>query len=104
MVGIAETRKASHAQWLLSLAATPDVLIVGAITRNDDGAALSAALEWPDGSPGTYTATLVSAEFPAAVDAYTVTYGDPVTRTYTQPAVTRDSDGAVIDRPAIEIS
>ena len=59
---------------------------------------------WPDGTAGTYTATTVSTDFPGAVDAYTITYGSPVTATYTQPAVTRDSAGNITNQPAITVS
>jgi hypothetical protein len=38
------------------------------------------------------------------VDAYTITYGSPVTRTYTQAAVTRNANGAVTTRPAITVA
>lgn len=86
------------------LAALLDPLIVGAITRDTNGAATSASVVWPDGSPGTYTATVVSTAHPGAVDAYTVTKGSPVTKTFTQPQVTRDSNGAVTNRPAITVS
>lgn len=87
-----------------NLARNPDLLIVGTVTRDGNGAATSAPVVWPDGSPGTYTATTVSTAFPGAVDAYTVTYGSPVTRTYTQPAVTRNADGAATAVPAIVVS
>jgi len=70
-----------------TLVLNPDLLIVGTITRDANGAATSAPVVWPDGSPGTYTATTLSTDFPGAVDAYTVTYGSPVTKTYTQPAI-----------------
>lgn len=86
------------------LARTPDVLIAGAVTRNSDGAATSAPVVWPDGTAGTYTATTLSTAFPGAVDAYAVTYGSPVTKTYTQPAVTRNADGAATAVPAIVVS
>jgi hypothetical protein len=81
-----------------------DQLIVGAITRDGNGAATSAPVKWPDGSPGTYTATTVSTAFPGAVDAYTVTYGSPVTRTITQPAVTREPNGAVTNLPELTVA
>jgi len=90
--------------WLKLHAANLDALITGAITRDSNGAATSAAVVWPDGKPGTYTATSVSAAHPGAVDAYTVTYGSPVTSTVTQPAVTRDATGAVTNRPAMTVS
>jgi hypothetical protein len=97
---VATTISESYAS-LASLAADPDLLIVGTITRDGNGAATAADVEWPDGTEGAYTATTVSTAFPGAVDAYTVTYGDPATRTFTQPAVTRDANGAVTVRPAI---
>jgi hypothetical protein len=88
----------------LLAAANPDLLVTGVITRDANEAATSAAVTWPDGAPGTYTATTLSTAFPGAVDAYTITYGSPVEKTYTQPAVTRDSSGAVTNRPAITVS
>lgn len=88
-----------------SLARNPDLLIKGAVTRDANGAATSAPVEWPDGTSGTYTATTVSTAFPGAVDAYTITYGSPVTKTYTQPAITRDaSTGAATNVPAITVA
>jgi hypothetical protein len=88
----------------VQLAANPESIIVGAITRDADGAALSAGVIWPDGEAGTYTATTVSTDFPGAVDAYTVTYTGTPSKTYTQSAVTRDSIGAVTFRPQIGVS
>lgn len=89
---------------MIALAGNPDLLIAGAITRDANDAATSAPVVWPDGTAGTYTATSVSTAFPGAVDAYTITYGSPVTLTYTQPAVTRNANGAVTIRPAITVS
>ena len=87
------------------LAKSPDLLITGAITRDANGAATSAPVTWPDGSPGTYTADTVSTAFPGAVDAYHITYGSPVTKTYTQPLITRDpSSGAATNVPAIVVT
>ena len=87
-----------------ALARTPDALIVGTVTRDANGAATTAPVVWPNGTPGTYTATTVSTAFPGAVDAYTITYGSPVTRTYTQPAVTRNASGATISVPAVTVA
>jgi hypothetical protein len=82
-----------------------DALIVGAVTRDTNGAATSAGVIWPDGATGAYTATTVSTAFPGAVDAYTVTYVGSTTKTVTQPAVTRDSTtGAVTTRPAMTVA
>ena len=87
-----------------NVARAPEQLVVGAITRDANGAATSASVTWPDGSPGTYTATTVSTAFPGAVDAYTITYGSPAIVTYTQDAVTRDASGVVTAAPAITVS
>jgi hypothetical protein len=83
------------------LAASPDLLIVGTITRDANEAATTAPVVWPDGTAGIYAATTLSTAFPGAVDAYTITYGSPATLTFTQSAVTRDAAGAVTARPAI---
>lgn len=82
----------------------PDLLVAGVITRDANGAATTAAVAWPDGEPGTYVADVLSATFPGAVDAYHITYGSPVDKTFTQPTVTRDGTGAVVDIPEIEVS
>ena len=87
-----------------ALARDPDGIISGSITRDANDAVLSASVVWPDGAPGTFTATVVSTSFPGAVDAYTVTYGSPVIRTYTQPAMTRNANGAVSSRPALVVT
>jgi len=73
---------------LIALAGSPDLLIAGTITRDANDAATSAPVVWPNGTVGTYTATTVSTAFPGAVYAYTITYGSPVTRTYTSAALT----------------
>ena len=91
---------------LRQLAANPDQLAVGAITRSTTGAATGFSVVWPDGATGTFTGT-ESASFPGAIDSYTVTHvagSPPATTTYTQPALTRDASGAVTARPAIEMS
>jgi hypothetical protein len=82
-------------------AKNPDLLIVGAITRDSNQAVTSAAVMWPDGTPGTFTADTLSTAFPGAVDAYHITYGNPVSRTFTQPAITRNTAGAATTVPRI---
>lgn len=100
----AASLSASIAQ-VAAWARNPDQLIAGAITRDANGAATSAPVVWPDDSPGTYTADTVSTAFPGAVDGYHITYGSPVTMTFTQPTVTRDgTTGAVTNAPAIVVS
>ena len=88
----------------INLSRDPDGIISGSITRDANDAVTSATVVWPDGVSGTFTATTVSVAFPGAVDAYTVTYGSPVIRTYTQPAMTRNANGAVISRPALVVT
>ncbi|QFG09572.1 hypothetical protein HYQ00_gp28 [Arthrobacter phage TripleJ] len=88
---------------LLQLARDPSQLFTGTVTRDGDGAATSATIEWPDGVAGIYSGT-ASSEFPGAIDAYTLTRtGSPVL-TFTQPAVTRDAAGNVTNRPPITVS
>lgn len=90
--------------YYIQLARTPDVLISGTITRDANDAATSAPIKWPDGTAGTYTALVLSSAFPGAVDSYKVTYGSPVTKTYTQPTVTRGASGAATIVPAIVVT
>ncbi len=85
----------------LQLARTPEDIIVGAITRDGNGAPTSAGVVWPGGTTGTFTGT-PSGTFPGSLDSYTITYG--TTRTYTQPTVTRDGNGNITTQPAIVLS
>lgn len=86
-----------------SLARDPDLLWVGVITRDANGAPTSADVVWPDGTAGTYTGT-ASTAFPGLIDSYTLTYAGTVTVTYTQPAVTRNAAGDMVTRPAITVA
>lgn len=95
---------------LTQLAATPDLMASGAVSHGtslgSSGAATGFNVVWPgDGATGVYTGT-ESTVTPGAVDSYTVTHVlVGVTKTYTQPAVTRDpSSGAVTNRPAITVA
>ncbi|WIV32244.1 hypothetical protein QN084_06435 [Paenarthrobacter sp. R1] len=89
---------------LLALARTPEALFSGAITRDTNGAPISAQVKWPDGVAGVYSGT-ASVTWPGAINSYTITRVGSPTRTYTQPAVTRDSsNGAITNRPDITVS
>lgn len=90
---------------LAILAASPDQMATGAITRSGSGAATSFSVSWPDGATGTFTGT-ESTSFPGAIDSYTVTHvlAGTTTKTYTQPALTRDGSGNVTNRPAMTVS
>lgn len=101
---VSTAAKAALDATYVQLAANPDGIIAGSLTRDSDGAVTSASVIWPDGSSGTFTATAVSTDFPGAVDAYQITYAGSPTRTYTQSLVTRNSDGAVTSRPAVVVT
>lgn len=85
---------------LLALARVPEALFSGSVTVNADGAPTSANVLWPDGVAGVYSGT-ASGAFPGAVDSYTITRATTPTKTYTQPAVTRNAAGAITNRPPI---
>ena len=72
-------------------------------TRDANGAIVSADISWPDGVLGVFTTDVASVTFPGAIDAWHATYLATVAKLITQPAVTRDSNGAVIAQPAITI-
>jgi hypothetical protein len=88
---------------LLQLAADPSMLFTGAVTNDANGAPISATVTWPDGSTGVYSGT-ASTNWPGAISAYTITKNGTQTRTYKQPAVTRDTNGSITNRPAITVS
>ncbi len=94
---------------LVALARDPASLFGGAVTRNADGAPTSAVVKWPDKVSGayvdgTYSGT-ASTSFPGSIDSYTITRVGTPTKTYTQPAVTRDATtGLITNRPAITVS
>lgn len=82
----------------------PDMLMVGAISRNSDKAITSANVVWPDGTTGVFTALVLSTTTPGAIDSYQITYNGAVARTVTQPTVTRDANGVVTDIPAMVVT
>ena len=73
-------------------------------TRDTNGAITTATIKWPDGVSGVFTTDVASTSFPGAIDAWHATYLGTTTKTVTQPAVTRDTNGAVTVQPAITIS
>ena len=89
---------------IVQAAADPSDIWSGAVTNDAlTGAPVSASVTWPDGAAGIYSGT-ASTTFPGAVDAYTITKVGVPTKTYTQPAVTRDPAGNITNRPAITVS
>lgn len=87
---------------LVQAAKNPDLLIAGAVTVNGSDEVTSAAVLWPDGTPGTLTITARHAT--GAVTNYNITYGSPVTKTFTQPTITRNANGAATNVPQIVVS
>lgn len=92
----------SGAVGLVQAAKSPELLITGAITVDGNDQITTAAVVWPDGTPGTLTVTARHAT--GAINAYTITYGAPVTKTFVQPAITRNSNGAATNVPQIVAS
>lgn len=87
---------------LVQAAKNPDLLIAGAVTLDGSDQVTSAAVLWPDGTPGTLTITARHAT--GAVTNYNITYGSPVTKTFTQPTITRNANGAATNVPQIAVS
>jgi hypothetical protein len=87
---------------LKQAAKNPDMLIAGAITLDGSDQVTSAAVLWPDGTPGTLTITARDAN--GAITNYNITYGSPVTKTFTQPTITRNAAGAATNVPQIVVS
>lgn len=87
---------------LVQAAKNPDLLIVGSINRDANNVITTAAVVWPDGTPGTFTTDTVDPS--GAINSYHITYGSPVTKTYTQPTITRNSSGAATNVPQIVVS
>lgn len=87
---------------LIQLAKNPDALIAGAVTVNGSDLVTAAEVQWPDGTPGTLTIT--SRDANGAVTAYNITYGSPAAKTFTQPTITRNANGAATNVPQIVVS
>jgi len=87
---------------LIQAAKNPDLLIAGTVTLDGSDQVTSAVVQWPDGTPGTMTITGRHAT--GAVTNYNITYGSPVTKTFTQPTITRNSNGAATNVPQIVVS
>jgi len=87
---------------LIQAAKLPDQLVVGSITNDSSDLLVTAAVVWPNGTPGTLTIT--SRDANGNVLAYNITYGSPVTKTFTQPTITRNANGAPTNVPQIVVS
>lgn len=71
------------------------------VTRDSEGRVTSMTVKWPDDSLGVYTATDYNSTH-EVYDGYTITHADD-SKVVTQSAVTRNSEGMVIIKPAITI-
>jgi len=74
-----------------------------ALTRDGDDVVTTATVKWSDGTAGVFTTTTKNATY-LVIDAFTITYLGSTTRTITQPAVTRNANGAVTTKPALTIA
>lgn len=73
-------------------------------TLDSDNVITSATVAWPDGGTGTYTLLVKNSTFLLA-DSYRITHvNDGLTRTVTQPTVTRNADGEITVMPALVVS
>lgn len=73
-------------------------------TRNANNVITTASIVWPNGATGTFTTDTINTAF-NAIDAWHATHIlDAVTKTVTQTAVTRNSNGAVTAQPAITLA
>lgn len=72
------------------------------ITRDSEGRVTSMTVLWPDNSVGVYTSTDYNATH-EAYDGYNITHTNSG-KTVTQTAVTRDTEGAVIIKPALTVA
>lgn len=87
---------------LLTWANVQNFRLVSA-SRDSNGAIITAEIIWPDGILGVFTTLTPSVEFPGAIDSWQATYLGTIPKVLTQPAVTRDDNGAVVGQPAITI-
>jgi hypothetical protein len=93
------TAIASAPAVLFSAAKNPDTIVAGTVTGSP---MTSAEVVWPDGTPGVLT--IDARHSTGAVNSYHITYGSPVTKTYTQPTITRAADGSPTNVPQIVVS
>lgn len=73
-----------------------------AATYDSDNVITTATAKWPDGSAGTFTTTTKNSTW-LAIDAFTITHTDS-SKTVTQAAVTRDSEGNITVKPALTVA
>lgn len=95
---------AAGVQYNLQTWANSQTFQLVSATRDANSAIVTATVVWPDGIAGVFTTDLASVDFPGAIDAWHATYAGTPAKLITQPAVTRDANGAVIAQPAIIIS
>lgn len=72
------------------------------ITRDADGRITSSTVKWPDAATGLYTSTNYNATH-EVYDGFTITHSSSAL-TVTQSAVTRNTDGAITNKPALTVA
>lgn len=72
-------------------------------TMDSDGIISSATVKWGDGATGVYSGANKNATF-LEYDSWSVTYVGSVSRTYTQPLVTRDVNGRITNYPDVIVT
>lgn len=72
------------------------------ITRDSEGRITTMTVKWPDGSNGTYVATDYNATH-EVYDGYSIIHIDTAL-VVTQAAVTRNADGAIINKPVLTVA
>jgi len=73
-------------------------------TRNSNDVITTASIVWPDGAAGAFTTDTINTTY-NAIDAWHATHIlSGTTKTVTQTAVTRNTNGAVTVQPVITIS
>jgi len=72
------------------------------ITRDAEDIITSMTVQWPDGSGGTFTSTDWNATH-ECYDGYTITH-TASGQTVTQAAVTRNTEGAIINKPLLTVT
>lgn len=98
------TTSAPVSFWNRNFVKSLEEIIEGTITRDANGGVTSAQIVFPDGTPGLMTTTELSTLHPGAIISYYVDYLGATTIRYTQPAMTRDTNGAITYRPAITVA
>lgn len=97
--GGGETGGVGGADYLKQLSRSPEALIQGNVTGDP---ITSAEVMWPGEVSGIFT--VLERDASGVMNSYSITYGVPTIRTYTQPPILRNANGGVTFVPAIVVS